>query len=250
MTVKKFVRIFVWVIVAIGVVTAIVVWRQATQRPEWWDASLPESPPVPASDVGADVEMQITTQMTQERPADDSWTINITEQQASAWLTGRLPDWLLNRSAGVPAAWTRTAIRFTDAELHIVAEVTPKGSSTRYVGVVIQPSIQADGSLRLQSQAATLGRLRTPFSVIADRLKPQLDKLTTQTGSSGEHSQAVQEFIETHGITINPAEFELDDGRKVRITGITIEPGSMRLTCKTTRPPTPAKGSRRSGKPR
>ena len=40
------------------------------------------------------------------------------------------------------------AIRFTDAELHIVAEVTPKGSSTRYVGVVLQPSIQADGSIR------------------------------------------------------------------------------------------------------
>lgn len=249
MKAKKIIRIVIWSIVALGAVTAVVVWRQATQKPEWWDASLPETPAVPAADVGADIEMAITTKMTQERPADNTWTIDITEQQASAWLTGRLPDWLLNRSADVPAEWTRTAIRFTQDEFHIVAEVTPKGSGTRYVGVVLAPTIDQNGGLRLQAAAATLGRLRTPFSVIASRLQPRLASMTANTGADDSNTVAVQDFIETHGVTISPAEFELDDGRRVRITGISIEPGTMHLHCTTVRAPASERGKKRTGKP-
>jgi hypothetical protein len=247
---KKIIRIVVWCVVAFGAVTAVVVWRKATQKPEWWDASLPVAPTVPAADVGADIEMAVTTEMTQERPAQNSWTIDITEQQASAWLTGRLPDWLLNRSADVPAEWSRTAIRFTQDEFHIVAEVTPQNGGTRYVGVVLQPWIDENYALRIQANAATLGRLRTPFNVIADRLRPKLARITADTGADGSNSRAVQDFFETQSLTVSPADFELDDGRKVRIVGVSITPGNLRLTCTTLRATAPRRGERGFGKPR
>lgn len=250
MKAKKVIRIAVWSVVAIGAVTALVVWRQATQKPEWWETSLPEVPPVAPDDVGADIEMAITTQMTQERPAQNSWTIDVNEQQASAWLTGRLPDWLLNRSADVPAEWSRTAIRFTPGEFHIVAEVTPKNGGTRYVGLVLEPTIDHNGAMNIRAMAATLGRLRTPFNVIADRLGSKLVNISEGAGGDNPHAAAVQDFIDSHTLTISPPDFQLDDGRKVRIIGIEVTPGNLRLTCTTTRAADPRRGDRRPGKPR
>lgn len=250
MRLKKFARIAVYATLLIGLVVAFFTWRNATRPPDWWNTSLPPSPRASHADLGADVEMAVTTHITQNRPLDNTWTIDITEQQASAWLTGRLPDWLLNRSAQIPANWSSTAVRFAEGEVHIVAEVTGGATGRRYVGVILKPEILSDTGLRLSAVSASLGRVRTSFSTIAARLKPQLEKLSAKTGADTQQAQAIRDFIDSHALTITPAEFELDDGRRIRITGVEVGHGKLTLTCTTLRAAGNDRRPRSSGAPR
>lgn len=237
MTRKKLISLIVGIVLIVVLVIALNVWRRATATPSWWSTSLPDNlTSETANPAGAQLERAVTSAISEPRTSDESWDLVITEQQASSWLTGRLPRWLANRSVAAPENWTRTAVAFRDGEIEVAAELTADSGAARYVGVVLTPRIDpATDTLLLSADAATLGRLRTPFSLIADRLAPQLDHVA-QSSDDPAKRDALHRFIDSHTISVQPAGFPLDDGRLLRISEIKVEEGRLFLRCRTTRP--------------
>jgi len=216
------------------VASAIIGWRLAQLRPAWW----PPPPDLEAANrVGQQLENAVSATLTDQRPPDDAWTLAITQEHANAWLAGRMPKWLANRSVRVPDRYRGAAVSFDGGTMHLSVELQRQSGTTspaRWLGIVVEPSIYAESDeIRLRPVAARIGRLRVPFGAIAG-----LD-LAKRLGLRDDPGRAIQSAA-FHAIVTGepmriPAVFRLDDGRRVRVLDVAIGGGTLTLTCRTER---------------
>lgn len=212
---------------------AAVGWRLSQLRPSWW----PPPPDLEAANrVGQQLENAVSATLTDHRPPTDAWTFSISQDHANAWLAGRMPKWFANRSVRVPDRYRGAAVSFDGGAMHLTVELQGTGmaSSARWLGIVVEPSIDTEANeIRLHPVAARIGRLRVPFGMIAGR------DLAQRIGLRDDPDRAIQSAA-YHTIVTGepmriPALFRLDDGRRVRVLGVAIDGGTLTLTCRTER---------------
>jgi len=214
--------------------SAAIGWRLAQLRPAWW----PPSPDTEAANrVGQHLENTVSATLTQNRPADDAWTLVITQDHANAWLAGRMPKWLANRSVRMPDRYRGAAVSFEGGAMQLTVELQRDAGATspaRWLGIVVEPLIDAEANeIRLQPVAARIGRLRVPFGVLAGR------DLARRIGLRDEPQRSIQSAAYHTVVTGEPMRipslFKLDDGRRVRVMDVVIDGGMLKLTCRTER---------------
>ncbi len=216
------------------VVCAVVGWRLAQLRPAWW----PPPPDLEAANrVGQQLENAVSATLTDQRPPDDTWSLVIRQDHANAWLAGRMPKWLANRSVRVPDRYLGAAVSFERGTMHLTVELargTGPESPSRWLGIAVAPSIEPPGDeIALRPVGARIGQLRMPFGAIAGR------DLAKRLGLRDDPGRAIQSAAFRAVVTGEPmripAVFRLDDGRRVRVLGVAVDSGALTLTCRTER---------------
>lgn len=105
--------------------------------------------------------------------------ISIPIRDANIWLATKLPAWMANQKAELPAGVTDPRVWVQDGELVMSLRLSLAG----YSGVVsmgVAAQMRPDGKMTLTASRARAGRLPISRGVIADELKAELAKAESQ----------------------------------------------------------------------
>jgi hypothetical protein len=198
------------------------------------------------------VENAAVSQLTRARPADpawspaqdgepwrsERWSIAIREEDANAWLTGRLRNWIAGDDAldVWPEGLDQPQVRFENGAMRLGAKLTfQKGE--RVVSAAIRPEFREDGSLWVRTDWVHIGRLPLPAGpMLAHANSTIRDELPEGIGESvSEDAEAAGFFEMLRGdapLSMNPT-LRLDDGRAVRLLDLRLKEGRIEIDCQT-----------------
>lgn len=205
-------------LLALPVVVALSAWALLRSEPSYWrppDATAPR-----VRQAAQDVEGFVTTQTTAVRPAADPWAIELSEDQANAWLASRLPRWLANQDADPRIAQTfpRVMVRFASDRIELAAEVSLGGKSQVFRAVFVPQAANEGQAVRLKLAALYAGRLRLPVETVIGQLASR----------SGEDPAVIRRALE--GVELR---LPLADKREVKVVGVELHKGRLVLVCVT-----------------
>lgn len=176
---------------------------------------------------GAALENAAGAQMTLVRPDADGnvteyisapWSVAISQEDANAWLAGRLPTWLHSRGAQMPAGLGTVCVQFENGRVRLLAPVpTPAGTSI--VSIPVEFATDSDGGLVIMLGTAWAGYMPIPGAGLG--IAAALRRTVDQSDASGE------EIIIKHPV------LDVDDGRVVRIITVVPRSGRLELTLET-----------------
>lgn len=218
--------------IAIGLLllVALVIAGIATvlaRDPTWWrDAALPGAD---AARRGEAVERGLSRAIYEPRQPGESWTIELQEADANAWLAERFPRWVENRQMAWPEGWSSPRVRFLAGSIIIGAEA--RGI---VVGVEAHPQVDAAGQLRLPSPALRIGSAPA-LDPVSGRLIGGLQEALNEAESALIRIGAERGPDASWTI---PADFSLDDGRVLRIALFQVLPGRLRIALSAVPPAT------------
>jgi hypothetical protein len=161
----------------------------------------------------------------------EPWTLTITQDEATAWLACKLPEWVrnLDDSAAWPREISNLQASFGSSRLWIAAAVDNGSRSVVSLGAA--PRLDADG-LRLASSRAGVGSLTLPVSWLSGPARALLDgpgaRAVDRAGD-----RPLWPMLTGAQPALRDASIRLEDGRRVRITELKLEPGEITLTCRT-----------------
>ncbi|MFO0828182.1 MAG: hypothetical protein U0572_08530 [Phycisphaerales bacterium] len=185
--------------------------------PAWWSPIARDD--AAANALGEQFENACVSEAHRVRRPGEPWAVRVRDDDANAWLATRLPKWM--EHAGMTAAASQ--VRFNEGSVEIAADVPDLPS----VGVVtIEPDI-ANGELRAGHIGVALGRLPLPFA-----RGLVLGPLVASLGSDDapDELKLVAAVLNGRGL---PAQFELSDGRVVRLRDIEVHDGELLLEFET-----------------
>jgi uncharacterized protein YpmS len=176
-----------------------------------------------------EVESRIATQTTSVRPADESWTLELTEEQVNAWLATRLRQWLANQGVDQEARdlVPHAMMNFADQRIELAAELKLKGIS-QVVRLRYRPQAVTDEPSRLKLESVYAGRMRIPLEMIVEQVRARIG------GADAEDAAEVIAALRSIELVL-----PLDDGRTVTVTDVQVSPGRAVLTCRTQLPQRP-----------
>lgn len=216
----------VWCITAAAALF-VLLYLLSARTPAWFRVLNPRDPVL--MDLAQRVENRVITQLYKYRglvdPATgatgDEWTLTITEDEATAWLACKLPEWVRNLDdrAHWPREITSVQASFGSSRLWIAAAV----EKNSVVSLGAAPRLDPDG-LRLVSPRAGVGSLTLPITWLAGSARSMLER--TQ-------ERPLWPIITGAQPALPGASIRLEDGRRVRITAITLQRGQLTLTCRT-----------------
>lgn len=222
----------VWLITAVAILS-LFSYALASRTPSWFHPLNPHDPVL--IDRAQRLENRVITQLYKFRgevdPATgatgEPWTLIITQDEATAWLACKLPDWVrnLDDSAAWPREISSVQASFGSSRLWIAAAVDDGSRSIVSLGAA--PRLDADG-LRFSSARAGVGSLTLPVSWLSGPARALLDGPGARAGD-----RALWPILTGAQPALRDASIRLEDGRRVRITDITLEPGRVTLTCRT-----------------
>ena len=214
-------RIGVWLILgALALVTCAIpaIWFLTTLEPSWW-----RDPPSPSASVarGAEaVERAFSAELARHHDPGQTWSIEVTEDAANAWLNHRLPLWLAHEGIELPWAVEAISARFGSGSIRVGA-ARPAGATPRIVGVTLSPRVDAPaGALHATVRRLHLGAVTIP-GALADR---------AASAVLGSDAEAWAGRIVDGDRTFTVRPIELSDGRSVTLVGIVVQEGRVRLT--------------------
>jgi len=200
------------------VIVGWVLYARVTAEPAWWTPAL-------ASDAGAaalaeEAEKGLTRVLSRERMPEEAWTVELTEEQANAWLATRLERWATSQHADWPALLRGVRVEFEPGTM-IIGVAVDVGGSTRYVSLALEPTDaeEADAALRLVS--AKVGVQSVPITT----LRSVAGDILAESSVPDDVWRVIQE-----GMIDLPDAFAVDDARRVSIRGLLIEPSRMLIT--------------------
>jgi hypothetical protein len=190
-----------------------VAWRRSWQQPEWWQPA-PQGPEVaPAAER---LEQQVVSDGHRVRAVGEAWELALEEGATNGWLSTRLVDWMNTRVPPVSlgAGVKSVRVMFRAGALYLAGEL----EQGRIVTVGVSPAVDERGRLVLVIRSASVGRLGLPSTWAARALQP-----AARAGLR----------IEGESIVMEEPVLKLADDRRVRITGVQVSEGQLKLTCKT-----------------
>lgn len=198
------------------------------------------------------VENAAVSQLTRTRATDPSWdqtdttepwrsapwSIALRDEDASAWLTARLREWI-EGDVGLedwPEGLGQPQVRFEKGRLRLGAALRFE-KDTRVVSAAITPEFHEDGSLWLRTDWVHIGRFPLPAGPMlahADR-EVRGDLAQSDAEAIAADADAVGFFDILRGkapLAQRPI-LRLDDGRAVRLLGFRLSEGRIELDCQT-----------------
>jgi hypothetical protein len=220
--------------------------------PSWWRhyALDPE-----LRDHATAVENAAISQLYRTRPADPDWqrdpgdapwrsapwSIALKDEDASAWLTARLRDWMEGEAdRGRLDAWPeglgQPQVRFEAGRLRLGAALRFENGS-RVISAAIEPEFRDDGSLWLDTDWITIGRLPLPAGPVlarADRaIRDELPGDIAQAISDDAEQVGFFDILRGEAPLARTPVLRLDDGRAVRLLGLRLRDGRLEVDCQT-----------------
>lgn len=213
--------VFALTVIIAGSVVGVLAWFRASAVPDWWNPPRADDPAVVTH--AENFENRLVEQSHKVRP-DDDWSVSIPQGAVNAWLAARLGPWIESRGDEWRRPdWARTIqINLEQGQIALAA----RGSEdARILGVIVEPSIDANGALWLRARAATVGTLELPAGLVADSLPV-----------AGSELAKVRAMLRGELPVSRTPEMRLADGRAVRVVGLRIVRGAMVLTLRTAWP--------------
>ncbi len=207
------------VVAAALIIGALIIVPRLTAEPEWWTPTLAAD--ADAARLAEDAEEGMTRVLSKDREPGQAWTIELTEDQANAWLATRLERWARSQHKELPGAIRGVRVSF-DSGVITIGVAADVASSTRYASVTIEPHSAPDGPVRLRLVGARLGVQPVPLSALRAALADHLPR--------GSLPPALTEAIRA-GESDLPELFAIDADRSVRVIAITAEPSRLLITC-------------------
>lgn len=211
------------VLTAIVATVAIVALRRTFGPPEWY------APPagVEAEALAEQVEYRVVEVMQQVRDPREPWTVRVTDAQANAWLSARLPEWVRQQGAEAwPPALRAPQVRCADGELTL-ALVAGRGpinvSATAVLGIA-GPKLVDVPELTVVSVDVGRGPLgASAFREIAG-LVDDAEATALADDPAGWLDRRLQGWLD------DGAYLRLVDGREVGLRDARFDDGAMVLT--------------------
>lgn len=205
------------------VVVALLLSREA---PPWWRHVDPHDPQV--IELAERVERAVVSSVHRARPINEPWTVAVTAPQANAWLNVKLPRWVQSRNANWPAEVGQVQTHFADGKISVGVRIGD-ASDDQIVAATISPQLHDDGSLWLTQPTTNAGRLDLPSGWTISRLAAWLPPSITQREMTG----LVLDALRQRGPALPSAWIDLEDGRRVRLIGLSIDDERLLLSCVT-----------------
>lgn len=158
------------------------------------------------------------------RQTGENWTLRITEQEATAWLSVKLPEWILNRD---PAA--RLPASIGDLQAHFSGGRVLVGcrSDRAIVSVSGQPAV--GNGVRLARVRAGIGSLALPLWIGGWAIMKE-------DAIKGADGAAVWGAIRGREPILKDAAIKLEDGRRIRVVAVRVgekKDGVLEVECAT-----------------
>lgn len=177
----------------------------------------------------------------------EPWGVSIPSADANAWLNARLPRWLETVDAGVemPRAVAEVQVEFRDGRVSIgvagrlggrlgggvasAVEEEPQeagaeeSDARRIIWASASPRIDEHGLLSLTLDRVYVGRLPISRALLAEILE--------RVGLDGRGGPWL-DLLHGEEMKVEPL-MKLEDGRRVRITGLRAREGRLEVTCVT-----------------
>jgi len=226
----------VGVVACVAIAGVAILFVLATRPPSWWVPPAVGDPAVRA--LGERVEQRLVEEATRIREGDGDWAIRLTEQQANAWLAGRLPQWIAHAD-GAAAGRAPTAQVHFETDRLVVAIAPPIAPSfTPVGGQFVATSAFAltvkDGMLSIADLGGSVGALRVPF---LSATKGKVLELLAEAIASSAASQTDHVALLLRAFAGEPiaASFDLGDGRTLELLDLEIVNGEIRIAARTAR---------------
>lgn len=212
-------RAFILLLVVAGLaVLAVIV---LLRPPAWWSPVDRDDPDAVA--LGEEFEQGCVSEVHRVRPDAEPWAVRIKAEEVNAWLATRLPKWCAH--AGVPELGD-AEVRFTEGTIELAVDVPDLPS---VVVARLAPEVTEAGILA-HVEGASIGRL--PMSFLA---RPSMVR-TVSSMAGGEADESVKALLAAIGGEPAPRDFELADGRHVRLRDIEVHEGELLLEFETRKP--------------
>lgn len=205
------------------VVVALLLSREA---PPWWREFDPNDPQL--VELAERVERAVVSSMHRARPINEPWTVAVTAQQANAWLNVKLPRWVQSRNANWPPEIGQVQTNFADGKISVGVRIG-QTDDDQIVAATISPQLHNDGSLWLTQPTTNAGRLDLPSGWTISRLAAWLPPSITQR----EMTSMVLDALRQRGPALPNTWVDLEDGRRVRLIGLSIDNERLLLSCVT-----------------
>ena len=241
--------IVVGVLAAMFAGGALVALSQAGMSPAWWRRLRPGDERVVRT--ATSIENQLGRALHGVRTTDEwidegarrvsePWAIEVSELDASRWLTGRLPRWL-EMEMGLdewPEGLSQMQVRFEDGRvrvgLRLGAGAGDPGSG-RVVTASLDPVIRGDGSLWVEPRWVHVGRLPLPAGPVLRRARSRAGGLLPEDAAGVDPALVERVFDVLMGrepVNRTP-EIRLLDDRSVRLLDLRVRDGTLRAVLRT-----------------
>ncbi|NCF39085.1 MAG: hypothetical protein GWP75_03095 [Planctomycetia bacterium] len=181
--------------------------------PAWW---FPATDDPQVAIRGNAIEQGIASTVTRVRQDAAPWGFAIGEDDVNDWLASRLDPWLAHDDRfRLPAGWTDPRIRFDEDAIRLAVR-SPAGP---VVVFDLVPRLESTAVI-LDLDGTSMGRLPVPDFLST----PMLPESLSVDGGSDRASP---------GFLNLPRDFELGDGRRIRIEDLEVVAGEMGIRFRT-----------------
>lgn len=212
------------VLVLVGI-TAL--WGMTRVPPHWYQPPLAGD--MQALELADRVEFRLLEEFQKIRPDPGPWKLRVREEQLNAWLATKLQNWIAHKENLVwPEDLDMPQIRFEPEGISLAVAVESLGPS-KIIVTRMMPRFEG-GELLVTVNRFSLGRLNIPGKPV-ERIAGLIDEYA----SSAETDDPVAFLflrILRGDEQIDPV-LDLADSRRVRLTNLELENGSIILTAKT-----------------
>lgn len=225
--VKVRVKRLLAVLFVLALVVIAALWGMTRVPPHWYEPPNPTDAMV--IELADRVEFRLLEEFQKIRPDTEPWKLRVRENQLNAWLATKLQDWIVHEENLIwPEDLDMPQIRFEPDGISLAVAVESLGPS-RIIVTRMMPRFEG-GELLVTVNRFSLGRLNIPGKPV-ERIAALIDEYA----SSAEMDDPVALLFlrmlrgDEH---IDPV-LDLADSRRVRLTNIELEHGSVILTAKT-----------------
>ena len=211
------------VLVLVGIAA---LWGLTRMTPHWYEPPNPTDEKV--LELADRVEFRLLEEFQKIRPDPEPWKLRVRENQLNAWLATKLQDWIAHKENLIwPEDLDMPQIRFEPDGISLAVAVESLGPS-KIIVTRMMPRFEG-GELLVTVNRFSLGRLNIPGKPV-ERIAGLIDEYA----SSAEIDDPVA-FLFLRMLRgdehIDPV-LNLADSRRVRLTNLELENGSIILTAK------------------
>ncbi|MEM0983659.1 MAG: hypothetical protein AAGI17_06910 [Planctomycetota bacterium] len=237
------------ILLALLTLGALFAATQIERAPRWWRHLRPDDDRVVAGATA--IENQLGRELHRLRSIEGTsadgtrqlsvpWALEVSDLDASRWLTGRLPRWL-ETETGLdewPEELSQMQVRFVGGEVRVGVRLGAKEEepgSGRVVTASLKPEIRSDGSLWVKPTWVHVGRLPLPAPMVLREARANAADFFPDE-LEGVDLTFVEKLFEIalgeEAVNLTP-ELRLVDRRRVRLLDVRVDDGVMRVVCRT-----------------